>query len=232
MPHTRFRQRLLLLKRKENLDPQTLREVKNKKEKVSAVIEKPEAKNVKKSQQKALTCTERPITIQFLHCQKRRRRKRINGKITKIEEKFLKTKYSDKGPALFGSVNNLTKATNLSRQKVKHFLHNEPAYTNYRTANRNALRLKIIVYDIDKIWSLYLVYVDKLANYKHDVNNLLVACDYMSRCLRVQPLKSKYATTTAVAIKLLITTKQPKKYEWTREQNLKGASKQCLKRKA
>ena len=39
-------------------------------------------------------------------------------KITKIEEKLLKTKYSDKGPALFGSVNNLINASNLSRKKV------------------------------------------------------------------------------------------------------------------
>ena len=113
-----------MLKRNENPDPQepahnrplgrkkvvqTLREVRKTNEKVSAVIEKPENKSVKKSQKKALTHTERPITIQILQRQKRRRRKQNNGKITKIEEKLLKTKYSDKGPALFGSVNNLIK---------------------------------------------------------------------------------------------------------------------------
>ena len=105
MPNTRFSQRLLTLKRNENPDPQepaqhrplgrkkvvqTLREVKNTKEKVSAVIEKPETKNVKKSQKKS---EKRPITIQILQSQKRRRRKQNNGKITKIEEKLLKTKY-------------------------------------------------------------------------------------------------------------------------------------------
>ena len=110
---------------------QTLREVKNTNEKVSAVIEKLETKNVKKSQKKALTHTERPITIQILQRQKRRRRKQNNGKITKTEEKLLKTKYSDKGPALFGSVNNLIKATNLSQKKVKNFLLTEPAYAKY-----------------------------------------------------------------------------------------------------
>ena len=89
MPNTRFSQRLLTLKRNEKPDPQepaqhrplgrkvvqTLREVKNTNEKVSAVMEKPETKNVKKSQKKALTHTERPITIQILQLQKRRRRK-------------------------------------------------------------------------------------------------------------------------------------------------------------
>ena len=53
---------------------QTLREIKNTNEKVSAVLEKPETKNVKKSQKKALTHMERPITIQILQRQKRRRR--------------------------------------------------------------------------------------------------------------------------------------------------------------
>ena len=119
MPNTRFSQRLLTLKRNENPGPQepaqhrplgrkkvvqALREVTNTNEKVSAIIEKPETKNVKKSQKKALTNTERPITVQILQRQKKRRRKQNNGKITKIEEKLLKIKYSDKGPALFGSV--------------------------------------------------------------------------------------------------------------------------------
>ena len=112
MPNTRFSQRLLTLKRNENPGPQehaqhsplgreevvqTLKEVK-KKEKALATIEKPEFKNVKKSQKKALTRTERPIMIQILQRQKRRRRKQNNGKITKIEEKLLKTKCSDEGP--------------------------------------------------------------------------------------------------------------------------------------
>ena len=118
MPNTRFSQRLLMLKRNKNPDPQeqaqhpplgrkevvqTKREVKKKKI-LSDIRKKTETKNVKKSQNKALTRTERPMTIQIVQLQKRRRRKQNNGKITKIEEKMLKTKYSDKVPALFGSV--------------------------------------------------------------------------------------------------------------------------------
>ena len=45
---------------------QTLREVKNKKQKVSAKIEKPKTENVKRSQKKAPTGTERQKTIQIL----------------------------------------------------------------------------------------------------------------------------------------------------------------------
>ena len=221
MPNTQFSQCLLTLKRNENPDPQepaqhrplgrkkvvqTLREVKNTNEKVSAVIEKPEIKNVKKSQKKALTHTERPITIQILQRQKRRRRKQNNGKITKIEEKLLKTKYSDKGPALFGSVNNLIKASNLSRKKVKHFLYTEAFYTKYRTVIQKTPRLKVIVYDIDEIWSLDLAFVYKLAQYNHDVKYLLVAVDCMSRYVNGNvPVKIANIERFETAYKYLIT---------------------------
>ena len=143
----------------------------------------------------------------------------------------MKTKYSDKGPALFGSVNNLIKASNLSRKKVKHFLHTEPAYTKYRTVIRKTPRLKVIVYDVDEIWSLDLAFVDKLAQYNHDVKYLLVAVDCMSRYLRVQPLKSKYATTTAEAFKLMITTKQPEKVWVDKGTEFKGSFEALCKKK-
>ena len=123
----------------------------------------------------------------------------------------MKTQYSETSPALFGSVNNLIEETNLSREKVKHFLHTEPVYTKYRIFIRKTPRIKVIAYDIDKIRSLELAYVDKLAKCNHDVKYLLVAVDCMCHYLRVQPLKSKSATTTAEAFKLMITTTHPKK---------------------
>ena len=107
-------------------------------------------------------------------------------------------------------MNNLVKATNLSRKKFKHFLHNEPAYTEYRSVIRKTPRIRVIINDIEEIWPLDLAYVDKLAKYNDDVEYLLVAVDCMSRYLRVQALKSKNATTTAKVFKLMITTKQPK----------------------
>ena len=112
---------------------------------------------MKKSQKKALKRTECPKRIRVLQRQERRRRKRNNDKTTKIEEQLLKTKYNDKGPAFCGSVNHLIKATKFSRQRVKHFVQTEPSYTKYKNVNQKN-------YDIDKIWSLDLAYVDKLAS--------------------------------------------------------------------
>ena len=56
-----------------------------------------------------------------------------------------------------------------------------------------------------------MAYVDKLAKYNKDIKYLLVAVDCMSRYLRVQPLKSKYATTTAEAFNQMIKTEKPEK---------------------
>ena len=94
---------------------------------------------------------------------------------------------------------------------MKHFLHTEPAYTKYRTVRRKTPRLKVIVYDIDEIWSIDLAYVVKLADYNKNIKYLMVAVNCMSRYLRVQPLKSKYATLTAEEFKQMIKTKQPQK---------------------
>ena len=146
-----------------------------------------------------LNRTVRPITIQILQRQKRRRRKVKDGKPTPTTEKLLKKSYTDKGPALFGSVKTLKATTVIPRRKVKHFLHTEPSYTKYRTVRRKIARLKVIIYEINEIWSIDLAYVDKLAKYNIDIKYFLVAVDCMSRYLRVQPLKSKYATTTAEA---------------------------------
>ena len=90
-------------------------------------------------------------------------------------------------------------------------LDTEPAYTKYRTVFRKTPRLKLIAYDIDKIWLIDLAYVNKLADYNKNNKYPVVAVDCMSRYLRVQPLKSKYATSTAEAFKQIIKTKQPQK---------------------
>ena len=91
---------------------------------------------------------------------------------------------------------------------MKRFLHTEPAYTKCRTVRRKTPGLKVIVYDIDEIWSIDLAYVDKLANYNKNIKYLIVAVDCMSRFLRVQPMKSKNATSTADASKQM-KKKQP-----------------------
>ena len=143
----------------------------------------------------------------------------------------MKKSYTDKGPALFGSVETLKATTGIPRRKVKHFLHTEPALTKYRTVRRKIPRLKVIVYEINEIWSIDLAYVDKLAKYNKDIKYLLVAVDCMSRYLCVQPLKSKYATTTAEALNQMIKTEKPKKIWVDKGTEFKGSFKTLCEKK-
>ena len=64
-------------------------------------------------------------------------------------------------------------------------------------------RLKIIVKDIYEIWSVDLAYMNKLAEDNMNVKYFLVAVDCLSRYLRVEPLKTKYATEFLGAFKTL-----------------------------
>ena len=68
------------------------------------------------------------------------RKKTKNGKITPAGEKLLRTKFTSKG-TLFGSIQNLKEESKISRSKVKHFLHTEPAYTKNRTVRCKTPRL-------------------------------------------------------------------------------------------
>ena len=116
-----------------------------------------------------------------------------------------------KGPASFGNAKRLQNLSKLSINKVKMYLETKPSFTKYRSRRLRFRRLKVIVSDLNEIWSVDLAFVDKLAKYNSGVKYLLVAVDSLSRYLRVESLKTKCATETAQAFKKMIKHKQPKK---------------------
>ena len=91
------------------------------------------------------------------------------------------------------------------------YLETKPSLKKYRAQRLKFPRSKVIVNDLNEIWSLDLAHVDKLAKYNRDVKYLLVAVDCLSRYLRVEPLKTKYATETAKAFENMIKHKQSQK---------------------
>ena len=95
--------------------------------------------------------------------------------------------------------------------KIKMYLETKPSFNKYRSRRLRFPRLKVVVNDINEIWSVDLAYVDKLAKYNDGVKYLLVAVDCLSRYLRVEPLETKYATETAQVFKKMIKHKQPEK---------------------
>ena len=148
-------------------------------------------------------------------------KRRRTGSLSTNVKKLLELK-NTKGPAAHGSVKNLQKSTNLKPSKVKLFLEGQNAHTKHKKYRNRFPTLKIIAYNINEIWSLDLAYVDKLAKENKDVKYLLVAVGCLSRYLRVESLKSKYATTTADAFKKIIKNKQPKKVWVDAGTELKG----------
>ena len=139
-----------------------------------------------------------------------RPRKRGVGTLSQSERKFPESKYSS-GPAAYGSVKNLQKPTIFKPRKMKAFLKNKNAHTKHKKFRKTFPRFKVVSYTINGIWLLDLAHVDKLAQYNLDIKYLLVAVDCLSRDLRVEPLKPKYATSTAEASKWMIKHKKPQK---------------------
>ena len=128
--------------------------------------------------------------------QSKKRPIRKSGLVSSSERKTLEQLYS-RGPASFGSSKRLQKHSKISL--VKSYLDAKPSFTKYRSHRMQFPRLKVIVKDINEIWSLDLAYVDNLAKYNGDVKYLLVAVDCLSRYLRVEPRKTKNATEAANA---------------------------------
>ena len=82
-------------------------------------------------------------------------------------------------------------------------------------------RLRFIAYEINENWSLDLTRVDKHSKQNAGVQYLLIAADCFSRYIRVEPLKSKFATTSAEAFKQLIKLQQPKYFCWMLKTSLR-----------
>ena len=80
-----------------------------------------------------------------------------------------------KGPAAYGCVKSLQKASKLPEKTIDSFLHTQNAYIKHKTYRKKFPRLKVKVFDLNEIWSLDLAHIDKLAKYNGDVNYLLLA---------------------------------------------------------
>ena len=125
--------------------------------------------------------------------------------VKRLEQLYLK------GPASYGSMKWLETQSKLPLGKIQSYLETNSSFTKNRSIRLKFSRLKVFVKDINEIWSLDLVHVDKLAKYNRNIKYLLVAVDCLSRYLRVEPMKTKYATEAAEAFKKMIKNKQPKK---------------------
>ena len=119
------------------------------------------------------------------------------GSLSKSEKVRLNSLYS-RGRAAYGSIQNLSKASGLSKKKVENFLQTKTSYTKFGTSIRCFRRLQAFSKYINEIWCMDLAFVDKLASQNNcessvRVKYLLVAVDIFSRFVRNQKMKTKYA---------------------------------------
>ena len=84
------------------------------------------------------------------------------GSHSKSEKVTLNRLYS-KGRAAYSSVQNLSKASGLSKEKVEQFLQTKTPYTEFGPPIRRFRRLKAFSRYINEIWFMDLALVDKLA---------------------------------------------------------------------
>ena len=84
-----------------------------------------------------------------------------SSSITVSDRIDLQKLYNERGPAAFGSSNNLTKTCGISREKVNKFLQLKDSYTKYKDIKRKFPRLIAHAHYIDEIWYLGLAQMDK-----------------------------------------------------------------------
>ena len=136
---------------------------------------------------------------------KTKRRARKRGQLSEKDKKVLEKLYTQ-GAAAYGSVQNLTKASKLSKSKVENFSADTDTHTKYRTPRKKFPRLKVQAYRINEFWSIDVPNMDKIAKFNNGVKYLLVAVDVLSRFSRVGPIKSKTAADTTRASKRMTKT--------------------------
>ena len=101
-------------------------------------------------------------------------------------------------------VQNLQKANGLPKKKVTDFLYRKTSYTKLRQAIRHFKRLPAFAKRINEIWCFDLAFMDKLSEINNGVKYLLICVDVFSHLVRVQSMKSKYASEAVAAFKNML----------------------------
>ena len=81
------------------------------------------------------------------------------GSFSKSERQKLQRLYRQGGD-VYGSVRYLVKASNLSKSKLKLFLHSKPSYTKFTRATRKFEQTKVFARFKNELWCIDLAYVD------------------------------------------------------------------------
>lgn len=118
-----------------------------------------------------------------------------------MEEKLKRVYYDLKHPASFASIQKLSKATGVSKKKVKVWLKTQPTYTLHRQARKRYPTRHYIARDIDDQWQADLAEVQDIASKNRGYRYILTVIDIFSRYAWARPLKSKRGEDVAAAFR-------------------------------
>ena len=109
-----------------------------------------------------------------------------------LEELYL----SAAKPSSRGGINRLWKEARkqipgLKREDVKEFLQTQYPYTRHRPARRKFLKRKVIATNINDVYQMDLVDMQKFAEFNNGVKYILTVIDCFSQYAFAVPLKSK-----------------------------------------
>ena len=109
--------------------------------------------------------------------------------------------YNPKHSAGYSSIEKLSKASGLSKSKVKTWLKSQPTYTLHKQARKKYPTRPYIVHNIDEQWQADLADVALLAKKNKGYHFILTVIDLFSRYAWARPLKTKHGAGVAAAFK-------------------------------
>ena len=142
-----------------------------------------------------------------------KKRREVAGFLSRSEKQKLQKLYSE-GPAAYGSVKNLTKASKLPVSKVQYFLHSKSSYSRFNQATRKFRKMRAFARFKNETWCMDLAFVDKLAKDDNGVKYLLVRHDMFDRTVNAKGMKAKDSKETVKIFSKMITKKNRPKKIW------------------
>ena len=99
---------------------------------------------------------------------------------------------------------------NLKKADVRRWLESQDVYTKYRPIKRNFNRNKIVLNEIDQVWSADLAVFEKYRSENEGYQYVLFIIDIFSRYLWTFPLKTRQCWEVTNAFSSLLSDRRPK----------------------
>ena len=127
------------------------------------------------------------------------------------EASYLHKLYTDtKNPSAYGGIKELHRQVlkdglhKIGVRRIRKWLQQQDSYTTHKSAIKKFPRNRVVVRGIRHVYQGDLSDVSSLSNFNNGVNWLCCVIDVFSKCLYVQPMKSKTGQSTLKALRIIL----------------------------